>query len=150
MSIFYLPDVRSEPPQAERLVLPNCCLLVCKTFGTYGNFLNFSHLAFDTRSVRYSVIVPIICISFHFSSDKNEVRLKYLLLFFFFFFFCLLGLYLRHMEVPGLGAESAYATATATPDLSRICDLHHSSQQCRIRNSLIEARIEPMSSWILV
>ena len=34
-------------------------------------------------------------------------------------------------EIPGLGAESepqlqAYATATATMDLSRVCDLHHS------------------------
>ena len=37
------------------------------------------------------------------------------------------------MEVPGLGAESellplAYTTATATPDPSCICDLHHSSR----------------------
>ena len=39
---------------------------------------------------------------------------------------------IRHMEVPRLGVESelqlpAYATATAMPDLSYICDLHHSS-----------------------
>ena len=33
----------------------------------------------------------------------------------------------------------AYATATATQDLSPICDLHHSSWQCRILNSLNEA-----------
>ena len=41
-------------------------------------------------------------------------------------------LYLWHMEVPRLGVQSelqlpAYTTATATPDLSRICNLHHSS-----------------------
>ena len=35
---------------------------------------------------------------------------------------------------------SAYATATATPDLSCICDLHHSSQQRQILNALSEAR----------
>ena len=34
----------------------------------------------------------------------------------------------------------AYATATATPDPSRICDLHHSSQQHWILNPLSEAR----------
>ena len=48
--------------------------------------------------------------------------------------FWFLGLYLWHIEVPGLGAELelqllAYTTATAMRDLSHICDLHHSSQQ---------------------
>ena len=33
----------------------------------------------------------------------------------------------------------AYARATATRDLSRVCDLHHSSRQCRILNPLSEA-----------
>ena len=56
------------------------------------------------------------------------------------------------MEVPRLGVESelqllAYPTATATWDLSRICDLHLSSQQYRILNPLSEASgIEPASS----
>ena len=44
---------------------------------------------------------------------------------FHFFFFSFLGLYLRPVEVPGLGVHSelqlqTYATATAMPDLSRI------------------------------
>ena len=65
--------------------------------------------------------------------------------FFFFFFFFLLWPHLQHMEVPRLGVESelqlpAYATATATPDLSRIFDLHYSSWQRRILNLLSEAR----------
>ena len=39
-----------------------------------------------------------------------------------------------HLEVPGLGIKLelqllAYTTATATQDLSRFCDLHHSSRQ---------------------
>ena len=53
--------------------------------------------------------------------------------------------HLRHMEVPRLGFKlelqlPAYARATAMPDPSRVCDLHHSSQQCRILNPLSEAR----------
>ena len=61
------------------------------------------------------------------------------------FFFFFLQLHLQHMEVPGPGAElelqmPAYTRATATPDLSCICDLCGSLQQCRILNTLIEAR----------
>ena len=49
------------------------------------------------------------------------------------------------MEVPKLGVQPelwppVYATATATQDLSRICDLHHSSWQRLILNPLSEAR----------
>ena len=45
------------------------------------------------------------------------------------FFFFFLGPHLQHMEVPGLVVESelqllAYTTATATGDLSHICNLH--------------------------
>ena len=48
------------------------------------------------------------------------------------------------MEVPSPGVESepqlpSYATAIAMLDLSRICDLRHSSEQCLIPNPLIEA-----------
>ena len=60
-------------------------------------------------------------------------------------FFCFLGLHSCLMEVPRLGVKSelqlpAYTTATATQDLSSICDLHHSSWQCQILNPLSEAR----------
>ena len=49
------------------------------------------------------------------------------------------------MEVPRLGVESelqltAYTTATATPDPSRICNLHHSSRKRQILNPLSKAR----------
>ena len=72
-----------------------------------------------------------------------------------FFSFCLLGLHQQHMEVPRLGVESelhllAYATATAKGDLSRIYNLHHSSQQCQILNPLSRPGIKPVSSWMLV
>ena len=47
------------------------------------------------------------------------------------------------MEVPRLGVESELqlpAYAIATPDLSHVCDLHHSSWQNQIFNPLNEAR----------
>ena len=49
--------------------------------------------------------------------------------------FWFLGPHLQHMDIPRLGVESerqlpAYAAAPATWDLSRVCNLHHSSQQC--------------------
>ena len=54
-----------------------------------------------------------------------------------------LGLHLRHMEVLRRGVElevqlPAYATATATWDLSYIFDLHHSSWQHQIPDPLSE------------
>ena len=52
------------------------------------------------------------------------------------------------MEIPRPSIESemqlqAYVTATATQDLSHICDLHCSLQQRWIFNPLSKARIEP-------
>ena len=72
-----------------------------------------------------------------------------------FFFFCLLWWHLWHMEVPRSGLKSelqllAYTIATATWDLSCICDLHHTSRPCQILNPLSEGRNWTWSSWILV
>ena len=72
---------------------------------------------------------------------RNENRLFFLS----FFFLVILGLHPRHVKVPRLGAKLelqllAYTTATATPDWSHVCDLHHSSWQHRILNLLSEAR----------
>ena len=49
------------------------------------------------------------------------------------------------MEVPRLGVKLelqllVYATAKAMQGLSRVCDLHHSSQQLGILNPLSKAR----------
>ena len=57
---------------------------------------------------------------------------------------CLFRATPMHMEVPRLGVQSelqplSYATFTAMPDLSHVCDLHHSSWQCQILNPLSEA-----------
>ena len=60
------------------------------------------------------------------------------------------------MELRRLGVKSelqlpAYVTVTATPDPSRIRDLHHSFGQHRILNSLSRgAGIKPSSSGIQV
>ena len=69
----------------------------------------------------------------------------YLFLFYFSLVFCFLGPHLWHMEVPRRGVKlelqlPAYTAATATQDLSLICNLHHSSLQHRILNPLSEAK----------
>ena len=77
---------------------------------------------------------------FFFMEFRNiETQIIFVCVFFFSFFF--LGSYSWHMEVPRLGVKlelqlPAYSMATAMPDLSLICDLHHSLQQCVILNSL--------------
>ena len=49
----------------------------------------------------------------------------------------------QHMGVLRLGVKSELqllATATAMPDLSQVCEPHHSLWQCQILNPLSEAR----------
>ena len=58
---------------------------------------------------------------------------------------CFLGPPSQHMVVPRLGVQSelqlpAYTTATATRDLSQVCNLPHISRQHWILNPLSEAR----------
>ena len=58
---------------------------------------------------------------------------------------CVEGLHPWHMEVPRLGVKLelqllVYATGTAMLDLSRVCNLHWSSQQRQIPNPLSKAR----------
>ena len=73
---------------------------------------------------------------------------KQLLFSFFFLFFGgggFLGPHPWNMEVPRLGVElelqlPTYTSATAIGDPSLVCNLHHSSWQCRILNPLSEAR----------
>ena len=60
-------------------------------------------------------------------------------------FFVFLGPHPWHMEVPRLRVKLepqllVFITARATPDLSCICDLHHSSRQCQVLTPLNEAR----------
>ena len=75
--------------------------------------------------------------------------------FFFFVFLPFLGPLPRHMEGPRLGVKSEvqrrdYMTVTSAQDPSRICNRHHSSQQCRILNPLIEAEEARDQTHILI
>ena len=56
------------------------------------------------------------------------------------------------MEVPRLRVklEPAYAAATATPDPSRVCDLHTADHNAGFLTYWARPGIEPRSSWILV
>ena len=61
------------------------------------------------------------------------------------FFFFLFRAVPTHMEVTRLGVKFepqllAYVAATARPDLSCICDLHHNLQQHHIFSPLSEAK----------
>ena len=78
-------------------------------------------------------------------SNGSHLTMGFIYLSIYLFIFVFLGSHLRHMEVLRLGVESelqllAYTTATATPDLSHVWDLHHSSRQRQILNPLSEAR----------
>ena len=62
--------------------------------------------------------------------------------------FCFLELHLWHVEIPRLGVElelqlPAYATATATQDLSRVCELRHSSRNARSLTHWVRPRDQP-------
>ena len=98
--------------------------------GRLGKPSLWTEIASRTASLYYFILFFILFyfISFHFIS-----------------FFCFLGPDPRHKEVPRLGIESelqllVYTTVTATPDPNYICDLHHSSGQCRIPDPLSKAR----------
>ena len=74
----------------------------------------------------------------------NLVRIYFLFLFIF-SLFRVAPLAYGGSQARGLigAVEPAYTRATATPDPSRVCDLHHSSQQRRILYPLREARDWP-------
>ena len=82
----------------------------------------------------------------------NICKFSWSSILFFFFFLCCLWPHLWYIEMPRLGVKLelqllTYTTATAMQDLSRICNLHYSSQQHQILNPLSEARDW---TWVLV
>ena len=100
-----------------------------------------------TVSLNSHKILPKI---FHkyFTQEVQLIVTKKVLVYmsdFLVFVFFFLGPPLRHMAFSRLGVKSelqlpAYTTTTAPQDPSLVCNLHHSSQQCQILNSLSEAR----------
>ena len=111
--------------------------------------MNFPRRTAAFSVVLYGCVFIVICLKvfcnflFYFLIDSLDFY--YLFIFYFILFFVFLQPHLWHMEVPRLGVELelwllTYATATATPNLSCIFDLHHSSRQHGIFNPLIEGR----------
>ena len=125
-----------------------------------------SSLLYKIRSRCLSIVNVIICSLFTYSflQNFNRIFLCYKPRIPFFNSFCyllllrtsycnigssslffFLGPHLWHMKVPRLGVESelqlpAYTTDTARQVPSSIFNLHHSSQQCWIPDTLSEAR----------
>ena len=71
-----------------------------------------------------------------------------------YFILFFLRLHLQHREVLGLEVKlelqpQASTTATATLDMSHICNPHHCLQKHCIFNPLSKTKIEPTSSWWL-
>ena len=109
----------------------------------------------QAASVTYTTVYSITNPLTHRLRPGVEPASSWILVRFFSFF---LGRHPWHMEVPSLGVEwklqlPAYTTATAMPDPSHTCDLHHSSWQHRIPDPPSEARdrahILMDISWIL-
>ena len=76
----------------------------------------------------------------------------YLILFYFIVF---LGPHPQYIEIPRLEVKSelqilAYTTATATPDLRQVCDLHTAHSNAGSLTHCVRPGIEPTSSWMLV
>ena len=95
------------------------------------------------------VLIPLFPLTFrkHFRIRESEGviyhrdYLESVLIYIPFYFFVFFrGRHPRHVEVPRPGVECRPAYTTATPDPSRVFDLHHSSPQCRILNPQSEAR----------
>ena len=110
---------------------------------TLNKSLNFSKALLCSQNYKIDTRVLIYQAFCNDSRDTHENRSCWFFVFLFFFFF--LGPHLWHMEVSSLGVESelqllAYITATAMPDSSHVCDLHHSSQQHWILNPMFGAR----------
>ena len=121
--------------------------------------------SFKKNSIKHRITMWL-CNSTSGHITKEKIKECFCLFCFFggvvFWFFCLFGffflwLYLWHMEVPWLGVElelqlPAYTSATETPDPIWVCDLHHSSWQCRIPDPLFETRhwtsTLMVTSWI--
>ena len=121
-----------------------------RSFGPYQDWDRDTFLCsnfFTLLSIQFQVFISLFRV---FLWPQGRIMIMQLILTINLFnhktiFFFFLGLHPRHMEVSRLGAESemwplAYATAIATQDPSHVCNLKHSSRQCRILNPLRQAR----------
>ena len=101
-------------------------MIIDNTYSYYFNYLSISLFFMLCAGLFTSV------------SEYSSLFFNYFFHYFliiFFIIFSFLQPYLWHIEVPGLGVESELqlpATATATPDLSHICNLYHYLGQWQI------------------
>ena len=131
----------------------NLCSAVCQLYIKPEGKKTPEWLISKTLSINTSVTYWQRNVADIFNRTWNGEKYFWSQPFFFFFkviflkifIFCFLRLHPQHVEVPWLGVRSelqllVYTIATATRDLSRICDLHFSSWQCWILDLLNEAR----------
>ena len=119
-----------------------------KSSGQILSYMTGSYRNCHTTSQNDCIIFTFPPPIYEWSSSSSSWQHTVLSLFVcltFFWSFVFLGLHSQHTEVPRLSVIwelqlPAYTTAAATSDPSRICDLHHSSQQCRILNPRSKAR----------
>ena len=121
MHICELVSVHCQDPLFPTRLICNLCLPLPVTVESAG-------LGFISSTLSHPSQCPQLSAGF----QGPVVGLPPDHLFFIFYFFAFLGLHPQHMEVPRLGVQSelqlpAYAPATATSDLSRVCDLHHTA-----------------------
>ena len=120
-------------------------ILVIKSHEFHKNTWNLDRLLFSAQAITQGLNSGYF-LKLQKTKVKQQVLLQPSILHpLLFIYFCFLGPQLQHMEVPRLEVElelqlPIYATATVTPDPSRVCDLHHSSCQHQILNPLTEAR----------
>ena len=110
-------------------------LYVCwQRISEYTNYLGVNILLLKEQKVYLSGNLTHFYVLYYF-----------FIFYLFYFIFCFLGLHLWHMEIARLGVQLelqllAYARAMATSDSSHVCNLHHSSWQSQILNTLRKAR----------
>ena len=126
--------------------LPVCLLFKC-TKPLLGNCCLKDMLRKAILHRTLSLYITLVHLIYGLRVTIQQSTFWHFFMFFSFLFLCfvLLGLHLRHKEVPRLGVElelqlPAHTRATATWDPSRVCNLHHSSWQCQKINLLSEAR----------
>ena len=134
----------SHPCSLKLLFIGNNCKEDCRVLGiqkqdSKRNFQTRKTKSWTSDCNMIFLLFGTLCNCTFLIKYHCAVDLVYLFIFFF------SGPHLWHMEVPRLGLQLelqllAYAIATVTLDLSHVCDLHHSSQQCQILNPLSKAR----------
>ena len=118
---------------------------------SYGNYENWVHTNKALRKMLDTGWDTHQCELFSCLLNYLVLRIKHIEKWYvthlssFLLSFSFLGPHTGHREVPRLGVNSelqlpAYTTATATPDPSCVCDLHHNSLQRGIPDPPSEAR----------